>query len=364
MCNIFYFQKNQMIDFESLENCCFNNWHSFGLVTKVDGRLDIKRVVPKSGEIDARQIWDLLNNDLQYERYLHVRHNTAGKTDLRNCHPFDVYYDESTGEQIVAMHNGTLYEFKSKKWVDNRQVDDDDGPSDTKNFVDQIIIPAVASDFGSGKAALDNPFFKRVMNRFWPSTGSNRLVLISSKQPSLFLGDWKEYGDEKVKVSNIDYFEKVTRGPEFERRRLREEEDKKRIEEQLRKEREAKRGLPVVLSQSVSTTAVTRFNGLEVEKSADLFELEQTLSNFFDDWDGWDREGLVALGYATKDEIEQLYSDKKNCIIAMDMVFTEFAKMHAEMEELKQKKFKAEKKIEELALKMKSEVKPEKQEAA
>lgn len=355
MCSILHLMPKQMIEKEALMNACYNNWHSYGLVTKVDGKLDIKKVLPKSGEIDPEEVYALLQDDFEYERFLHVRHNTAGATSEENVHPFDVYFDPKSGEQIVFMHNGTLYEYKSKKHNGTSFVDDDDGPSDTKNFTDEILIPLVQANFSGKKADLDNPFFRRTLLKYWPGTGSNRGVLISSKQKPMFIGDWKEFGSDgnKIKVSNTDYFDKVTRGPEFERRRLREEEERKRIEEARRAQRTAVITLADSSTSNASATTIRKFNGIEVEKQDDLFGLSETLANIFNDWDAWDREGLAALGYATKDELEQLYSSKKDCIIAMDLVFTEFAKMVAELHDKNEKISRQEKHIEKMSKELK-----------
>lgn len=363
MCVIINFKAKQMIDKEALVNACHNNWHSYGLVTKVDGKLDIKRVLPKNDEIDPEEIYALLQKDFEYERFLHVRHNTAGATSEENVHPFDVYFDPKSGEQIVFMHNGTLYEYKSKKWKDNSFIDDDDGKSDSKNFTDEILIPLVQANFAGKPADLSSPFFRRTLLKYWPSTGSNRGVLISSRQESMFLGDWKEFGEtgNEVKVSNTEYFGKVIRGPEFERRRLQQEEEEKRIEE----ERRRNRATAITVTPSSPSTSVRKFNGLEVEKTDDLFGLSETLANIFNDWDAWDREGLTALGYATKEEIEQLYANKKDCVIAMDMIFTDYAKMYKEMDVLKDKLVRQSKHIERMANELKAkEVKTTKKKAA
>lgn len=344
MCGIIHFKPKQMIDKGALENLCYNNWHSYGLVTRVDGKLDIRKVLPKSGEIDPQEIYDLLLDDLEYERFLHVRHNTAGATSEENIHPFDVYYDPKSGEQIVFMHNGTLYDYKSKKHDGVRFVDDDSGPSDTKNFTEEVLIPLVQADFSGKRADLGNPFFRKTLSKFWPMTGSNRGLLISAKQDPVFLGEWKEFGegDHKLKVSNLDYFDKVIRGPEFERRRLREEEEKRRAEESRKK------------SYVIDTPSqVRKLNGIEVEGQDNLFELSETLSNIFNDWDAWDREGLASLGYATKAELEQLYASKKDCLVAMDLVFTEFAKLVNELHEKDEKIARQEKHIQAMASELK-----------
>jgi len=339
MCVIIHFKPKQMIDKEALFNACANNWHSYGLVTRVDKKLDIVRKVPENGEVDSEEIYKLLQDNFKYDRYLHVRHNTAGETSLENTHPFDVYYDPKTGNQVVFMHNGTLYEYKSRITETKNGVtstrDDDSGPSDTKNFVDQVLIPYTASDFGDGAGSIDNILYRRVISKFWPTTGANRGLLISNKG-DYTLGSWTTYGSDenRLTVSNDDYFSKITRGPEFTRRRVREEEEKKR--------KEAER--PVINTSSLKT-GVARFRDYDVEKTYDLFELKETMANILGDWDVWDRSGMTALGYATMDEIGQLYADKKSCIQVMDLVFTEFTKMAKELEELEEKKDRGEKLI-------------------
>lgn len=354
MCAIIRLMPKQMISKEALYNACHNNWHSFGLVTKVDGKLDIYRDVPESGEIDPDKVYKMLQADFEYERYLHVRHNTAGATNLENTHPFDVLFDEKTGNHLVFMHNGTLYEYKSKKKSESgAMVDDDDGPSDTKNFTDEVLVPSCLADFGSGVGDIKNPFFVKTMNKFWPGAG-NRGVLISSKSDPLFLGSWVEVGEDgnKILASNNDYFEKVTRGPEFIRRRLREEEEKKRLEEKLAAKK-SKTSIICVGEKSNSTT-LAALKDHKVESVVDHFSLTESLKNIFGDWDVWDREGMVALGLATRQELEGLYDDRTTCLCIMDAVFTEFAKMHGDLEKEREKRFKAEKQIEKFSNELRS----------
>src|ERR1700751_2562549 len=115
MCNIIILKKDQMPIKNEFVTMCQNNWHSYGLVTKFGDKIDINKKVPENGEVDPEELYKLLERDIEYERILHVRHNTAGATNLENCHPFNVYYDEANKRNIVFMHNGTMYEFKSKK---------------------------------------------------------------------------------------------------------------------------------------------------------------------------------------------------------------------------------------------------------
>src|SRR5688572_30033913 len=107
MCKIVRLLPGQMLTDEQLFNAVYNNWHSYGVVIK-DGKkgMDIIRNVPESGETDPKDVWKILKDSMNYERILHVRHNTAGSNDVKNCHPFDVLYLPKKKRQIVFAHNG------------------------------------------------------------------------------------------------------------------------------------------------------------------------------------------------------------------------------------------------------------------
>src|SRR5690242_17622380 len=143
MCKIVILKKGQMLPFDKLQNAVWNNWHSYGIVVKGPKKFDIFKKVADGddGEISADEIQDILAKNQEFDRFLHVRHNTAGATDEGNTHPMTVYRDKH--RQVEFMHNGTLYEYKSKKpSADGKSlVDDDSGPSDTRNFADEVLIP-------------------------------------------------------------------------------------------------------------------------------------------------------------------------------------------------------------------------------
>lgn len=333
MCNIMIFKPMQMLPRDMLRNCCFNNWHSYGLVTRVDGMLDIKKKVPESGEVDPEEVIKLLEDNVEYERYLHVRHNTAGATTLENCHPFDVYYDPKTGEQVLFMHNGTMYSYKSQVYDEKtkKMVDDDSGPSDTKNFVDQVLIPYTsACDFGGGRGDISHPLFQSIVKAHWPSTGGNKGLLISAKHGHFAVGDWVKVGDASnpVESSNNSYFARVERGPEFERRRLREAEKKK--------------STAITVSRTADGGYKADRKQISLLKDFKLcakhdFALSDNLKNIANDWDVWSREGAIALGTATHEELKQLYSDEQTCMMMMDIVFTDYAKAVDELKKLEEK---------------------------
>lgn len=342
MCNILVLKPGQMpLERHEFDNMCRNNWHSYGLVTIVDGRLDIKRKVPESGEIDPDEIWDLLLKDRDLSRILHVRHTTAGLTNLENCHPFDVFYQERKGKtpkQVVFMHNGTLYEFKSKKF-DNKgiSVDDDSGPSDTQNFVQRVLTPYLsASDFGNGKGDIQAPLFQILVRKFWPTT-SNRGILIANDQDPLILGDWKTMkaaDGSDILSSNSDYFTSVIRGPA-----------KERMEEERRK-REAtfpssKKAGTNIIPFKGDITPYTMFDFTK-NKRHGAFDLKGSLKDILDDWNVWDRGTAINLGFATQAELKDIYNaGEKDCVILMDWIFTDYMQMYEEMNEIEDKHQKA-----------------------
>ena len=142
MCNIIILKPGQMPVKSDLFNMCYNNWHSFGLVSEVDGKLDVVREVPENNEVDPERVLKLLSDNRQYKRYLHVRHNTVGATSLENTHPFDVYYDSKSGRTVLFMHNGTLHEYKGSYIggaYQSYSTSDNTGDSDTKRFTEEVL---------------------------------------------------------------------------------------------------------------------------------------------------------------------------------------------------------------------------------
>lgn len=332
MCVIIHLPAGISMDFERLKNAVHNNWHSYGLVTRIDGKLDIKRVVPESGEVDPKEVMDALERDIEFERFLHLRHNTAGATTIENCHPFDVYFTDK--RQVVFMHNGTFFEYKSKRFDGNGKSEDDpNGLSDSVNFAEENITPMLVRSRGD----IQDFFFQRVIRKFW--TGSNRGLLISSDQKPWFIDDWKELdvGGKKIKVSNTEYFDKVIRGPEFARR------------EALEKVQEAKAGKPKGKFQGAVSTAVAPLKAFDF-KAPGLGVLSQSPVNICNDWDVYDRDHLVGLANLDKDGWEKLYSDKSTCIFMMDYMSSDYGQLYLEHKELEGKLKKAQLHIETLVL--------------
>lgn len=351
MCNILFLKPGVMPKRDDFWNMCYNNWHSYGLVTLVDGKMDIKKFVPDVhvGEIDPKELWDLLVRDKEYPRFVHVRHNTAGATSEENCHPFDVFYQQKGGKehQVVFMHNGTLYEYKSKKLNDNNVlIDDESGPSDTLNFTNRVLIPFMSScDFGQGKADLDSPYMRKLLLKFWPTTG-NRGLLIANDQEPFFLGDWKKTkgeNDEEIITANDDYFKAVVRGPEKMRRDAAEAFKKKQEEEARKNVVPFRQGITENKIHNISD-----FTCFTTGAQHPVYGLTSSLKDVLSDWEVWDRHTAVGLGAATADELEEIWKEKKDCLILMDWIFSDYATLYGEFLEIEEKKKRASQYISEL----------------
>jgi hypothetical protein len=343
MCEILYLKAGVMPVEEEFTNMCHNNWHSYGLVTLVDGKMDIKKKVPTGapgigGEIDPSELWALLEDDIQYDRFVHVRHNTAGATTLENCHPFDVFYSPSNGRQIVFMHNGTMYEYKSVTYsVQGVKVDDNLGPSDTQNFVNRVLVPYLSGlDFGNGHGDLEDQRVVDLIKKFFPATG-NRGLLISSDQKPVFLGDWKKTQGskgEEIICANADYFKKVLRGPEQARREAR----LKELEAQQKATASSTKTGGSTTGQEVVPFTLFNFpTPNKVNHSHGVFHLKESLKGIISDYNIWDRNCAVALGAATHAELKELASVPETAACLMDWIFADYATMYEELGDTEEK---------------------------
>lgn len=353
MCNIIILEPGQMPIRDEFDNMCYNNWHAFGLVTFIDGKLDIqKKAFTDTDEINPQVLWDLLKRDIQYRRVLHVRHMTAGNNNIENAHPFDVFYSDKRNVQF--MHNGTLYNYKSKKKTESGTImDDDTGPSDSKNFVDKVLTPYLsAMDFGNGHGDIRHPMVWQLLDQFWTSGTTNRGLLLSSDQGYVTLGTWKKRKDDaggEYITANDDYFTATTRGPEFARR------------EASRKAAESKKSNYKAATSNSSTslvpiTPLSAFPNLG-KPIYGFFTVQDSFKNLLQDWSIYDRENAVTVGAMTKEELLELMKEPNDAIFLMDLIFTDYARMYEELLESEAKHVRATKLIAQLQA-------PKKQKAA
>lgn len=289
MCIIIEQKLNYTLPWEMLETACFNNPHGYGLVIK-DPRINKLQVIRKL-TTDAKEIYDLLKDNEDCLRYLHLRWRTEGDINEENLHPFCVFHSDA--RQIYFMHNGTLpFEFKPTV---NEKI------SDSKKFNDNWLTPFLTRLHGpSGKGDYHDEFFLSQLKKIW--TGDhNRGLLISNDLQPLYINKvkWETIKDGKGDdffASNDTYFKSVVRGPEFERRKKEKEEAEK-----------SARKFPKIAenTNSKNTTQKVLFNLKDVNLKSKP-SLTDDLSDIFEDVDLYSEDGYGALVAVTSTEFDEL----------------------------------------------------------
>lgn len=317
MCVIIHLRPNVLIPYDKLENAVYNNPHGYGLIMKDDGRLGVTKKFDEKGT-DPKEVYELLERNIDVERYLHLRWKTVGDANLDNTQPFCGF--NSDKRQVWFMHNGTLYDYK-KKIADGTNVSgilqfkDDDSISDTRNFVETDLSELLAKIQGEkGIADIHDPLFLKMVCKLFGS--SSKGLLISNDQDPIFLnrGQWAtvptgKYITTKDKkgitssteirflASNDDYFSALKRGPEFDRR------EKERKE----KEEAARKANPVAIH---SGNRVTSNAPVVTPITSDMFDrkfgIHKKIEGLEFDWDIHDPAGAAALANVTLAEWQAL----------------------------------------------------------
>lgn len=308
MCNIAVLKAGVTIPLDKLTNCVYNNPHSFGLVLKdkENKKLQVIKKCHKDGN-DPEEIFDLLEDNKDVERYLHLRWKTEGPIDLDNAHPFTAYMSKK--RQVEFMHNGTLHEFKPRTTTVyeggvQKTVVHEPNVSDSKKFNDELLAPLLLM---TADGDISSPMFQKVIDKFW-SLSSRGLLICNDLEP-VFINqkDWKELdlGGGKFLSSNNDYWEKLTRGPVFEKA----EAKRKAEEEATRQARFQESG-----GQSYGRN-VTNLKDVEL---APKNIPSEDLSRIFEDFNIWTEEGIASLCNLTELELNEY--TRKNPNSAADLL--------------------------------------------
>lgn len=292
---------------DDFENMVYNNWHGWGLVLR-DGnnRLEIMRDNPV--ENNPEELYDLIDKHRDLERFLHVRHATAGDVEMHNIHPFEVI---STNKgQLLFMHNGTITECDPTHITDKNHIAVKEGWSDTRYYQESVLTPIVEGL----KDPLDiwNPSFRKIMTRFWPS--GNRGLLITNKG-ACTLGTWVNRKDVKGNdyvAANDTYFSAVIRGPEFDRR----EAAKKAAMAAAREEREARGGTNVVPFEDGK-----RY--IRSDHFTKVYGTTQFFNNIRENPEIYNQENLTKLAHCTAAELALLIEALGEDLVPFMMYVTE-----------------------------------------
>lgn len=312
MCNIAVLKAGVSIPLDKLTNCVYNNPHSFGLVLrdKNHKKLQVIRKCPSGGN-DPQEIFDLLEKHKDIDRFLHLRWKTEGPIDLANAHPFTAF--KSDKRQVEFMHNGTLYEYRPKTtttYEGGRQTTNylEPNVSDSKKFNDELLAPLLAITSGAhGPADISDPTFQKIIDKFW--SGQSRGILICNDLEPVLLNakDWKEldFGGGKFWSSNNEYWEKLTRGPVFDKQ----EEERKQKEEAARR---------ASFQEPGGRTYGRNVTNLKDVDLAPRLIPSEDLANIFEDFNIWTEEGMASLCNLT--EVELLTFVQKNQHSATDLL--------------------------------------------
>ncbi len=158
---------------------------------------------------------------------------------------------------------------------------------------------------------------------------NNRGILIANDQDPMYLGEWKEREDDaggKYKTANDDYFDKVTRGPEFTRR----EESRKKAQTT------AVTTVTTTSTYKPPLSSINKFPNLN-QKVGGFFTVDEHFKNVLMDWDIYDRDHCVTLGAMTQEEIKELFESESDAMFVFDLVVSDYAKLYEEMGEVQAK---------------------------
>lgn len=225
MCLIILKEEGKTFKKDKFLTAVENNPHGYGVsVALGNGRLLTKKAIDYDKEMLYNDIvTDEIGKYGEYPVLCHLRYTTAGKTILRNSHPFPILEFDKDGVDLRMAHNGTIFGFKPK------QTDKDSWSSDTRKFVKEIVRPLIKSmwagnkidrtDFESEedkilwlasemKTLLESPVLTKVLEEFIPA--SSVLVFIDGFGNTLYINKMGNGGivEDGVYYSNKYSFNK------------------------------------------------------------------------------------------------------------------------------------------------------------
>ena len=302
MCDIMWMKRGIVPPYEKFRNCVWNNPHGWGLVMRDNKRLEMRKDFKPEGT-DPDELYKIISDNADVERFLHVRWATDGEKNLDNTQPFPVY--SSGNRDIFFMHNGVLHEWKPPMPHAASYADDElRDASDSRRFAEMKLTDLLVHLKGAnGAADLEDPIVQEILSKYW-STSSRGILIGSDVAPFLFnKNGWKEITftedgvledgsmgpvEKKFMSSNDDYFDRLSRGPEFERRQA---------AERAQREKEAAR--------------TSAFNRLPANSSSDNQEVEKLTSQTFQS-----RYQLKAGPLASLVNLGDIYDDNNVTVLS------------------------------------------------
>jgi predicted glutamine amidotransferase len=334
MCVICVLEPGYTLPYEMLSIACHNNPHGYGVIIKREEGLDIRKGLSEDGN-DPDEIYKILKENEDTQRVLHVRWKTQGDVSEDNTQPFEVFDKEikigkkKVRRHIAFAHNGTLGQYIPP--YQHQAQRQGPVPRDTLNFANQVLRPFLPILHGDeGQADISDPFVKLMLDKYW-SAGNRGILVCNNLENYLFnKSTWEEIETEEViedKVvqgkflaSNNDYFEKVIRGPLYEKQK-REEEERKAAEK---------------AANSAFSTQRENFLGYS-PKFYEQYTLSESISDILEDYDMYRAEGYIQLANLTYHEWFKMVSEAKpDDVASMFLYLTDYLhQAHKEIDNLK-----------------------------
>lgn len=202
MCIIIERKPDLTIPYDKFEASVLNNPHGYGLTFGENGKLTCIRDPKKP---DPEELYRFLQEELKDQHILlHLRWNTAGKTNLRNAHPFSILERKTHGIDLRMAHNGTIHKYKPGG---------NSSESDTRSFVREFVRPLFARLVrGYDTAELfSDPFIEKMLSDQIPS--SSVLTFLDGEGNSLRVNELGNGGkiEDGVYYSNTYSFNRQHR---------------------------------------------------------------------------------------------------------------------------------------------------------
>lgn len=327
MCVIISLKPGYTLPYDQLKNAAHNNPHGYGLILKDVKNQKLQVIKAKEKDFkngnDPKEIYDLLKDNEDLERFLHLRWKTEGDITEENCQPFCAY--SSNKREVFFMHNGTLYDYRPKvgttRWINGTKVEDTgETSSDSKKFNDEFLSPFLLRFKGeNGLADVTDPVAKAIIHKYWGTGDHNRGLIITNDLDPVFinLNKWVTIkdGNQVFMASNDSYFDKLTRGPEFERLKKEEEESRRRFQEERAKS----------TKQNSDSTHITKLKSILL---GDKIQLPINIKELLHDIDIYDPNGISQLKNITALEWDVFIGNNEDGVALLVHLTDEFSTLY------------------------------------
>ena len=165
MCLIHSLKAETKLSNGWLKNIYEKNSDGIGAMMHVDGKLVVKKFVPKN----LRRAMKWYRQHVEgHEAIVHWRFATHGTVDMDNCHPYKVLDRDEDGCEMYLAHNGVLDAFNEDTeledirdeggygWKRKLGTRVTDNRSDTYHFIRSLLLPMLKPSLGGDPSVINN----------------------------------------------------------------------------------------------------------------------------------------------------------------------------------------------------------------